>query len=139
MRTLERVVSTVSLSTLLVALTIVALLMFIARLGYWPCVVASTVIGSLVLTTIPATIIGSPGFVFPILGAIGAVCGCWVGALVCSLSMNETTEFITRKEYETLFWRHLVFAIVAILSAGLTGCIIGTFVCNFASRNPIAQ
>ena len=135
MLALERVVNTFALSTLLIALAIVTFLMFIARQGYWPCVIASTVIGSLVLTTIPALIIGSPRFVFTTLGAIGAVCGCWVGARVYSLSMTEPTEFLTRREYEIIFWRHLFLSIFAMLSACIAGGTIGMWMCYVASRN----
>lgn len=62
--------NTFSLSTLMIAVTIVAFLMFIARMGYWPCIAASIVMGSLVLATIPAMISGSPRFVFAIVGAV---------------------------------------------------------------------
>ncbi len=59
----------------MIAVTIVAFLLFVARMGYWACVVVSIVLGSLVFATIPAMIIGSPRFVFAIAGAIAVFVG----------------------------------------------------------------
>ena len=123
----------------MIAVTIVAIVMFIARLGYWPCIAASIVMGSLVLATIPAIISGSPRFVFAIVGAVGAVCGWWLGSRFYFASNVQPTEWLTRMEYEKLFWSHLVFSIMVVLCASIAGSIIGVGVCNVAGRNSITR
>ena len=119
----------------MIAVTIVALLLFVARMGYWPCVVASIVLGSLVFATIPAMIIGSPRFVFAISGAIGGVCGWWLGSRFFLASNAQPTEWISRMEYERLFWKHLVLAILLVTCASIAGGIIGVGMCNVVRRN----
>lgn len=128
--------NTFSLSTVMIAVVVVAVLLSIARLGYWPCIAAWTILGSLILLIIPSMINETPRMVFVIIGALGGVCGCWLGSGIYSGSIEQPTEFLTVVEYEGLFAFHRRLFIVAMLCSGLLGGILGLGICNVVARKP---
>jgi hypothetical protein len=113
-------------------------LMRTTRLGYFLSILASTILGSLLLTTIPALIGVSPRIVFTILGAMGALGGCGLGSRVFSVFMDdEPNKIISRIEYDRLFRSHLGIMIIATLSASLVGSVIGVWMSDVTGRNSI--
>ncbi len=127
-------VKTFSLATLMIAVMIAALLMLVSRLGFWPCIIASAIAGSLALTTIPAAIRGSPRYAFMVVGAIGAIFGCWLGSRIAAAFIEQPTDWISNQEYQRVFWTHVIVAAVELLCACLVGCIIGIGMYSFAGR-----
>ncbi len=113
---------------------IAALLIFISRLGHWSCIIVSTIAGSVALATIPALVHGSPRYAFVIIGAIGAMFGCWLGLTSAAGLIDEPTEFVSMREFKRIFWMHMAFAIVALLFDCVAGCIIGIGMHEFAGR-----
>ena len=116
---------TFSLASLMVAMTFAAFILSVTCLGYWACVIASTLAGSLMLTIIPALIQGSPRYAYILVGAVGATFGCWLGARVAVAFTEESPEFLSSTEYRRVFCTHLAFAIAALLCACLVGCTVG--------------
>jgi integral membrane sensor domain MASE1 len=138
---LELAVNTFSLATVMIAVVGVAVLLAMSRLGYWPCIAAWTILGSLVLSIIPTMINGTPRPVFVMIGAVGGVCGCWLGSRMYSYSgsFEQQTEFITMIEYERLYALHRRIFIVTMLCSGLVGGIIGLGMCNLVARTPFGR
>lgn len=124
---------TFSLASLMVAMTFATFILLVTRLGYWPCVISSTLAGSLTLTIIPALIQGSPRYAYILAGAVGATFSCWLGAKAALAFTEESPEFLSSIEYRRVFWTHLAFAIAALLCACLVGCIIGVCMHRFST------
>ena len=138
---MELAMNPFSLATVMISVVVVAALLSISRLGYWPWIAAWTILGSLVFLIIPSMINQTPRMVFVMIGAVGGVCGCWVGSRMYSYSgsFELQTEFITMIEYERLYALHRKFFIVAMLCSGLLGGIIGFGICNVVARYPIGR
>ena len=133
--------NTFSLATLMIAVVVVAMLLSISRLGYWPCIAAWAIFGALLVLIIPVMINGTSRPLLVLTGAVGGVCGCWIGSHMYSFTVNfeQQTKFLTMIEYERLYAFHRKLFIVAILCSGLVGGIIGLGICNLVARNPVAR
>jgi integral membrane sensor domain MASE1 len=126
---------------LMIAVVVVAVLLAIARLGYWPCIAAWSILGAFLVSIIPMMINVSSRPLFVMIVAVGGVCGCWLGSRVYSFNVNfeQQTEFLTMMEYERLYAFHRKLFILAVLCSGLVGGMIGFGICNFVARNPFRR
>lgn len=109
--------------------------MFVTRLGYWPCIVASSIAGSLAVATIPALFHGSPRIAFALSGLFGGIFGCWLGTHIVPAVNVEPTRFLSRIEYERLYWIHLRYFAMVVVCSGLAGMIIGLGIHRMVGRD----
>ena len=128
-------VKTFSLSTMMIAMVIAALLMIVTRLGYWPCIVASSLAGSLAVVTIPALFHSSPRLAFAIAGIFGGIAGCWLGTYIIPSVNDEPTRFLSSIEYRRVYWLHLRLVAIVVACSGLAGMIIGLGVHSLVGRD----
>lgn len=126
-----RTANTFSLATLMVAMTVVAVMLFVSGLGYWPSVAMLTITGALVAATVPASTPGSLRYKFVIYGVFGALLGCWLGAVAVSVVMQQPVE-------KTGLQEELV-CIVVVLCACFTGAMTGSILHLIATSSDESQ
>jgi hypothetical protein len=103
------------------------------RFVYWSFILASTMVGAMLLAAVPWLTQVLPRYAFVISGAMGGLVGCSLGSRIAAMFVEQPTEFMSNREYVSLFWRHLAFAVVILACAGLVGGTIGVSVHSFYS------
>lgn len=119
----------------MIAVTTVALLLFVARFGYWPCILACGLAGSLLVAVIPAFLFAAPRYLCAIGGAVGAFLGCWLGSFATFHLFEQPTMFMTTVEYSQFHGMHQLAAYATIPCAILAGGLVGLGVYALAIRN----
>lgn len=122
----------------MIAVVIAALLMFVTRLGYWPCIVGSSIGGSLAVATIPALLHGAPRIAFALAGVLGGVFGFWVGTHIIPAVNDEPTRFLSMIEYEMLYSIRRCYFVIFVVGSGLAGMIIGLGMHSMVGRDSVA-